>query len=309
MEKIKLGNYSVKILDPKILVFEDVLDDPDGLIDYYENNVKWGGWHGFGVQSEEPAERIFSEGFPTKEQWKKDLLDRVPENPYRNEVYNKFYELSKLYSEYTGIKLKNWTTGQWSVAKYLPDVNHINNEFKSMGHHTDYQQDRYGQPGEKFGITSVFYPNDDYDGGEISFRVLDLKTFTIEKEIDYKPKKGEAVFFPSTEPYYHGVLRIWNKPKYIMRLYWLWRDEGSDAWHELRKKYGNEKFEQLEKDRIRRFDLSVYEPMQRPLLTFDEYYELLEEGSLPPFIENGEHDSLKALRAKKLAEGFKPYEL
>lgn len=309
MEKIKLGNYSVKILDPKILVFEDVLNDPEGLIEHYENNVKWGGWHGFGIQSEEPAARIFTEEFPTPDQWEKELLNIVPENPYRNEVYNKFYELSKLYFEYTGTKLKSWTTGQWSVAKYVPDVDHANNEFRSMNYHTDYQQDRYGQPGEKFGVTSVFYPNDDYEGGEISFRVLDLKTFTIEKEINYKPKKGEAIFFPSTEPYYHGVLRVWKKPKYIIRIYWQWKDDGSAAWHELRKKYGNEKFEQLEKERIRRFDLSVYEPMHRPLLTFEEYYEMLETGTLPPFVENGEHDSLKELREKKLIEGLKPYEL
>jgi hypothetical protein len=309
MENIKLGKYSVKVLDSKILVFQDVIEDPEGLIDYYEKNVEWDGWHGFGTQSKEHATRLFSDEFPTEEQYAADLMDRVPENPYRNKIYKNFYELSKLYTEYTGIKLKNWSTGQWSVAKYIPDVNHINNEFKSMGHHTDYQQDRYGQPGEKFGITSVFYPNDDYEGGEISFRVLNLKNFSVEKEINYKPKKGEVIFFPSTEPYYHGVLRIWGKPKYIMRLYWLWNDEGKDGWHDLRRKHGNEAFEQMEKDRIRRFDLSVYEPVQRPLLTFKEYYEMLENGTLPPFIDNGEHETLVALRNKKLSEGFEPYEL
>lgn len=309
MEKIQLGKYSVKILDPKILVFENVIEDPEGLINYYENYAEWDGWHGFGIQSKEHATRLYSEEFPTEKQFEDDLLNRVPENPYRNKIYKNFYELSKLYIDYTGIRLKNWATGQWSVAKYVPDVDHINNDYKSMGHHTDYQQDRYGQPGEKFGITCVFYPNDDYGGGEISFRILNLKTFTVEKEINYKPKKGEVIFFPSTEPYYHGVLRIWEKPKYIIRLYWQWNDEGKEEWHTLRKKYGNEIFEQLEKDRIRRFDLSVYEPIQRPLLTFSDYYEMLESKTLPPHVENGEDEALVALRERKLKEGFTPYDL
>ncbi len=309
METINLGKYVVKVLDPKILVFQDVFPFADKIIDYYESNVEWQGWYGFGTLSspENPTTgyTCHTEKFPTKEEWDA-ALDKNAINPYRNQIHEEFYNISSLYVDYTQTTLPNWMyQNDWCLAKYTPDVDHSNNPETSMGHHTDYQQDRHGQPGNKFGITSVFYPNDDYEGGEIQFRILNPGTFTVAKQITYKPKRGELVIFPSGDPYYHGVKRIWKNPKYIIRLYWGWQDQGLPEWHALRKHYGNEKFEELEKQRLKRDDLLMFDPVQKPLLTFDRYYDLMEKGLLP---ERGNPEAADELRKKVVNSDGKIYE-
>jgi hypothetical protein len=42
-----------------------------------------------------------------------------------------------------------------------------------MNFHTDYKQERYKIPGDNMYVTAVFYLNDNYKGGEISFVELD----------------------------------------------------------------------------------------------------------------------------------------
>jgi len=308
MEKITLGNYSVKVLDPKILVFEGALKDPEALINYYETWDQWKGWYGFGAQSaDEHMEGdtvVATDHFPTEKDF--EAILNISENPLRDEIHKSFREISELYVNYTGTTMPNWLyEANWCLAKYTPDVDHINNDEQTMGYHTDYQQDRHGQPGNKFAITAVYYPNDDYEGGEISFRILVPGTFILDKEITYKPKKGEVVIFPSGNPYYHGVKRIWNKHKYIVRVYWTWDDPGLEEWHALRKKYGNEKFEQLESERVRRHDLLMYDPVQRPILTFDQYYDLLEKGKLPAPTDEA---AINELRRKIIESNGKIYE-
>lgn len=300
MEKITLGPYSVKVLDPKILVFENAIDFSDELINFYEEKNEWVGWYGFGIQSapegEEFGYTIKTNNFPSDSEWD-SVYNRIPENPFRDKIHKNFFELSKMYVEYTKTELPQWVyESSWCLAKYSADVNHSNNDEVTMGHHTDYQQDRHGQPGNKFGITAVYYPNDDYDGGEISFRILKPGSFTVEKEINYKPSKGDLIIFPSKDPYYHGVRRIWGNPKYIIRLYWTWDDPGLEDWHALRLKYGNEKFEELESQRLKRHDLLMYDPVQRPLLTFNQYYDLLERGLLPKYEGNFSTEEVDRLR-------------
>jgi predicted 2-oxoglutarate/Fe(II)-dependent dioxygenase YbiX len=45
----------------------------------------------------------------------------------------------------------------------------------------------------------MYYPNDDYDGGEIVFPDYDLKI---------KPKPNSLIMFPGNENYLHGVLEV-----------------------------------------------------------------------------------------------------
>jgi hypothetical protein len=308
MEEITLGKYIVKVLDPKILVFTNVLKNPDGLVDYYEKLNNWESWYAFGYQSGEEAPedgtRLVTEKFPTVEDWA-PTLNKVPQNPYRDEIHYSFLDISKLYMEHTNTSLPEWEYfSGWRVAKYVEDVDHAQNSKLSMTHHTDYEQNREGQPGHKFGVTAVYYPNDGYEGGEISFRVTDPGTFNIKKEILYKPTKGDVVIFPSTDPYYHGVRRIWKKPKYIIRLYWQWEDKtGSVEWNSLRKKYGNEKFEALEAQRLKRHDLMCSDPIQKPLLTATQYYDLLDRGLLP----DKDHNEKRVKLFENLVSGM-PYD-
>lgn len=280
MQKIKLGDYDVTVLEENILVFHNVLRDPQGLINFYENHQDWwGGWYGFGRQVTKPGPVMENHpGFPEWEQWKAEMIDSVVDDDhYRKEIAEVFYKTTKEYIAYTGKSFDVWTTQNFGIARYIPDEDLINNDDLTMVYHTDYQQNMQDQPGNKYAITSVIYPNDNYEGGEISIRKVDPETNLPVVKIDYKPKANDMIFFPSDRPYYHGVKRIWKAPKYIIRLYWLYAYDGSPEWHALKEKYGKD-FKELEDNRIRTQEILIADPFQRPRITIDEYYQIYEMG-------------------------------
>jgi len=284
-QEYTVDSPNVTFLDPKVIVFHNVIQDCDGLIDYYEENASWRGWYGFGRQVEARGPSVQGrETFPTWEEWKSDVIDGYDnpiteeEIPYRTNVASAFYWATKFYVEQTNLVLPNWYTQTWCLARYIPDENLINNEDLTMNFHTDYQVNDSESPGEKFGMTAVFYPNDDYEGGEIAFKVA--KDGKVVKEFEYKPKAGDVVIFPANFPYYHAVRRVWGAPKYIIRLYWSYKFEGTEAWFELQKKYGEEKFRELEAERVRDGSLMYTVPYLYPKFTLSEYYEHLENGTL-----------------------------
>ena len=282
MEKTKLGDFEVTILDPKILVFHNVLLDPKGLIEHYEKNTPWKGWYGFGRQVDEQGPFIHyeSEEFPPYSEWKRVMIDTTPERPVRQEIADRFYWATKEYVDYTGTKLPNWICKNWTLARYIPDENIINNDELTMNYHTDYQASAHDSPGEKFAITAVMYPNDDYEGGEISFRVSN-ENYEVVETLEYKPVAGDVVIFPAGHPYYHGVRRIWDNAKYIIRAYWQYVAEPTTEWSTLREKYGD-RFPELEKERMNRHDLMEADPVLRTMFSITEYYDRLEAGTLPP---------------------------
>lgn len=283
MERTKLGNFDVTILDPRIIVFHNAIDDCKGLIEHYEKNAPWRGWFGFGRQVDEQGPYFKYEGdnsdFPSYEEWKRVMIDTTPDMPIRQHVSERFYYATKEYVEYTGTTLPNWICKNWTLARYIPDENVINNENLTMNYHTDYMVGHHDLPGEKFGITAVIYPNDDYEGGEIAFRISD-ENYQIAKEIEYKPVTGDIVIFPAEHPYYHGVRRIWNKAKYIIRAYWQYERDATPEWTALKEKYGD-KFKEMEQERVNRHDLMDADPFLRPMYSITEYYERLENGTLP----------------------------
>lgn len=280
MKPTKLGEFDVTILDPKIVIFHNIIDNPEGYIEYYEEEGDWRGWYGFGRQIDASGPHIRDmDHFPSAEEWE-SLVNEDDSDPLRNKLGLKFRAASEEYMKYSETVLPNWTSPVWALARYISDENVINSDDLTMNYHTDYQADRHDHPGEKFAVTAVFYPNDDYEGGEISFRIINENN-EIASEIDYKPKKGDLVFFPAMHPYYHGVRRIWKKPKYIVRFYWTYTYEGSPEFFKWKEKYGD-KFQELEQERLRRHDLMIMTPYMRPSMTLDEYYMHLEAGTLPP---------------------------
>jgi hypothetical protein len=250
--------------------------------------MPWDGWFKFGSQvaveaiMHGPLVKNTSE-FPTIEEWHGSMVEDPyiydrPDDPYKQELSKSLYSASKFYMEYTKHTQPSWIMKPWALAKYRPDVDVIDDDNLAMNYHTDYVLKESDTPGDKFAVTAVFYPNDDYDGGEISFKLIGEEG--VLKQFDYKPKAGDLVMFPSTHPYYHGVKRITGAPKYITRMYWLYDYAGSDEWHELNAKYGPEKFAELEQDRLKNHDLMIHKPYSRPIVTLKEYYDLLEAGQL-----------------------------
>ena len=62
-----------------------------------------------------------------------------------------------------------------------------------------------------YDIASLFYLNDDYEGGELYFPL---------QGIQFKPKKGAAYFFPGDKNYIHGVTEIKNGIRYTCPFFW-----------------------------------------------------------------------------------------
>lgn len=284
MEDYTLDNPNVEILDDNVIVFHNTLEDPDAYIDYYEEYGSWRGWYGFGRQIDGRGQPFSGHPtLPSWEEWQKKLERMATEeegatvDKYTEEVARIFHLATKFYVEYTGRVLPNWTCQPWGLARYIPNEEFISTEGLTMNYHADYMVEDGESPGDKFGITGVLYPNDDYEGGEISFRIVQEDKSL--KEFTYKPKAGDLIVFPSGPPYFHGVKRISGSPKYITRLYWMYEYPGSQDWHELKAKYGDE-FEELEAKRLSRQDLRLTLPYTRLRFSLKEYYRLLESGEL-----------------------------
>jgi hypothetical protein len=84
--------------------------------------------------------------------------------------------------------------------------------------HDSYQILKYGEgqyftnhiddhPSYHRRVSSVYYINDDYEGGEINFPRFN---------ISYKPKANEMIVFPSTYVYNHSVSEVTNGTRYAV---------------------------------------------------------------------------------------------
>jgi len=62
-----------------------------------------------------------------------------------------------------------------------------------------------------YDIASLFYLNDDYEGGELYFPLQGLQ---------FKPKKGAAYFFPGDKNYIHGVTEIKSGLRFTCPFFW-----------------------------------------------------------------------------------------
>lgn len=141
------------------------------------------------------------------------------------------------------IPVWRWTGG--TIGKY-----HVSTEEREyrMTYHSDYIREQGEAPGYKFVITCTIYFNDDYEGGEIDFVMGD-------KLVKYKPEAGDVLVFPSGhpsylteegDPYLHGVMPAYGKHKFLARIYWQKYEKGSAEWYEQERKFGKEKWAQMQ---------------------------------------------------------------
>lgn len=270
--------YLVDEIYPKILVFKNALTGCKDLLDFYEATAEWSKWFGFGTSTETPSRGsgVNWDSFPPPLEWEKEMVASQPDE-HSAKVSKVFYEISDIYRNRCDYQKDSWICRNWNLAKYNPTP--ADDEI-AMNYHTDFQAERADMPGHKFGLTCVFYPNDNYEGGEISF-IIKKEDGSEPDVIDYKPSKGDAIIFPSTAPYYHGVKRLSSGNKYIMRLYWLHDHPGTKEWHALKEKYGDD-WEILEEARVTANYKKPYfrSTPDAPYHTITEYYERLENGTL-----------------------------
>ena len=251
-------DFDIEILHPNIWVFKNALKESLELIKEFRDHDDTNPWFTIGTQVSFDLINEKFNSFPTRDEWDSRVMS-VMTNEYSQIATSVFYETTKQYVVGNNFNMDNWVFSTPAIAKYRESTD---DEVYALSFHTDFQEEIRDAAGIKFAITSVFYLNDDYEGGDIVFRVdCDEKVPDGFTEISYKPKAGDIVIFPSTKPYYHGVNTIHNGEKWIIRYYWKHDDPGTEAWIAGRELYGEEVWQKKEEERIRRFrERGVYFP-------------------------------------------------
>lgn len=250
MSNIKIDKTE---LYPRVVVYKNTLPEFKKYIDLLKKSetenpqhlfTEWNDWYGFGTMMNLPMNQP---GTPyeieSDDQYAKDQLEFV------DNVRDLFYTVTQDYIDTYNIELPNWVPAGISVCKYFESSE---DTALAMSYHTDYRWADAEAPGDKFAITCTVYINDDYDGGGLSF--LQEETGDV---IEYKPKAGDVVVFPSgdpmtgTEHYFHGVNKISNGEKYFIRLFWMYSYPGSQEWLANQEKYGKEEWDRIHNLKIK----------------------------------------------------------
>lgn len=246
-----MSNFNIEKIHDTIWVFKNAFEETESFLDYIKDK-DWIDWYTFGKKAQLTGFQYTFNNFPSKEEWDNkqpsDQSSNVNFGYFENKINNLFYETTKLYVEHNNISLDNWMYYGWDVAKYHATPNSEGDYV--MMHHTDFVRNVAYTPGEKFGITAVFYLNDNYSGGEVTYRFLNNDDINIvEEDYIYKPQKGDIVVFMSGHPHYHGVKIVTEGEKYIIRNYWRYEYPGHPLWLKLEEKYGKEEWSNKEYER------------------------------------------------------------
>ena len=98
----------------------------------------------------------------------------------------------------TGTTIVKWLPGQFQK----PHADKELHEGPDAGTPNDFPN---------YDLSSLFYLNDDYEGGELYFPLQDVK---------FKPKKGAAYLFPGDKNNVHGVTEIKSGLRFTCPFFW-----------------------------------------------------------------------------------------
>lgn len=235
---------------------------------------EWKDWFVFGSYADERD--IF---FHDKSIKLSEVIDGISSEAYENKkaegLFNDELYLSlrvkgsinKVFSHYIGannVKLpENTYMTKPNYAKYKPEVTigYVDGKELTMNYHTDYAMGEWFWENQNFLITSTTYMNDDYEGGEISF-------FINGDIVNYKPEAGDILVFPSgsplyapgKNPYFHGVHKVKNGEKYLIRSYVKYPQKGNDMWYKNLEKYGSQVWSKISRDMVKDHNLLAFYP-------------------------------------------------
>jgi hypothetical protein len=140
--------------------------------------------------------------------------------------------------------MPNWERGGTNFLRYdAKGEDEVTTEASgtisyALPFHTDFDYPTADKPGLKPAITVTMYLNDDYEGGDIEYRIFNKShekiliegTTMIDKDTDeivpgfnYQPQAGDIIIFPSSLPYYHGVKKVTKGQKLFIRTFWMYR--------------------------------------------------------------------------------------
>lgn len=186
-------------LAPGILLYKNVIDGYDSIINDIEDSVSMQAvsWVSAGVKTgdksgvDKETRDTESIGVPYLRGAAPNLSS--PKTAFDSSLSYIFYKffnpIEKDYMNYFGIDLN--AHDSYSILKYgigQKFINHIDD-------HPDFLRR----------ISTLYYLNDNYSGGEITFPRFGLKI---------KPKANEMIIFPSTFVYNHSVLSVTEGTRY-----------------------------------------------------------------------------------------------
>jgi len=135
--------------------------------------------------------------------------NRVCDNSILRQVSPKINEILKKYQSNHKKIIEDFFSVQ--LRDNVPSVV-IWREGDGQTPHADKEQiDGSPNPYPENDIASLFYLNDDYEGGEIYFPMQNLQI---------KPSAGSAVFFPGDRFYQHGVTAVKTGKRFTCPAFW-----------------------------------------------------------------------------------------
>jgi len=222
MERVILEDniYYYKNAIPDHKKFIEILESTENE-DFGKSINKWREWQA--CSGEMYIYGLEKTIFPTDEQKKLSKEENSISYLY-NTVMDLFYEICKDYAESKGDFDKPVDLPLFDIKKYMPGT--------FMGAHFDQQE---GDTRLRYSL--VFYLNDDYEGGELSFTIESpdapiiegkpMEDYEKEKEnnfnritIGLKPEAGSVIIFPSSPPYHHTAHLVKSGNKYMIPLHW-----------------------------------------------------------------------------------------
>ena len=245
------------ILADRIVVYRNAIPYNNELIKVLKESSYWEKWYDVGQQIPVPSDEYnFNfNSFPTREEWdqkvdswaQSSFFQRYPEalNTFKWEDLEKvFYETT---SDYLNLfpmdDMQNWYRGGTNLLRYdAKTETEVTSEASgtlnyALPFHTDYYYLTAHEPGTKPALTVTMYFNDDYEGGDIEYRLfdkqythfriegtnmIDLDTNEIIPGFNYKPQAGDIIVFPSKLPFYHGVKKVTKGQKLFLRTFWMY---------------------------------------------------------------------------------------
>ena len=147
--------------------------------------------------------------------------DRVCSSPSLNKndpnivpvIVGLFQKLQPVIEQFYSVKAE--PTGQ-TIVRWLPGQLQNPHADKELHDGPD-----AGKPNDFpwYDLASLFYLNDDYEGGELYFPNQGIK---------FKPKRGAAYFFPGDKNFIHGVTEIKSGIRYTCPFFWTITEHTGD---------------------------------------------------------------------------------
>lgn len=217
-----------EILEENVYYYKNVIPDPKKFVEMIDSteNEEWGNsvtkWNEWTACSGEMylygAQKTVN---PSDEERVVKTTDNKAGYIY-NTIMDAFYAVCKDYAEAHGDNETPINFPLFDIKKYSPGT--------YMGAHFDQQE---GDTRLKYSL--VFYLNDDYEGGELSFTIESPdapiiqgkpeEDFAVAKNgnrvtIAIKPEAGSVIIFPSSPPYHHTAHLVKSGFKYMVPLHW-----------------------------------------------------------------------------------------